>query len=75
MKKITLLILLFSILFGSETKQKNTSKNTKPKFKCEGKKYCKEMNSCEEAYFYLRQCGLSRLDRDKDGIPCEVICR
>ncbi|WP_083455615.1 excalibur calcium-binding domain-containing protein [Sphingopyxis sp. 113P3] len=32
------------------------------------------MNSCEEAYFYLNQCGLHRLDRDDDGIPCESIC-
>jgi len=25
--------------------------------------------------FYLKQCGVSKLDRDKDGVPCEVICR
>lgn len=43
--------------------------------KCEGKKYCKEMNSCKEAMFYFKQCGLSRLDRDKDGVSCEIICR
>ncbi|WP_394358055.1 excalibur calcium-binding domain-containing protein [Methylococcus mesophilus] len=23
----------------------------------------------------LEQCGLSRLDRDHDGVPCESICR
>jgi hypothetical protein len=40
-----------------------------------GKKYCKEMKSCAEAKFYLTQCGLTRLDRDKDGIPCETICK
>ncbi|MEC8542848.1 MAG: excalibur calcium-binding domain-containing protein [SAR324 cluster bacterium] len=22
---------------------------------------------------YLNQCGLSRLDGDKDGVPCEVL--
>ena len=33
------------------------------------------MKSCKEAIFYLNQCGVSRLDRDKDGIPCETICR
>jgi len=42
--------------------------------KCETKKYCKEMTSCKEAYFYLEKCGVYRLDRDKDGIPCEKIC-
>jgi hypothetical protein len=43
--------------------------------KCGSKKYCKEMSSCAEAKFYLTQCGLSRLDRDGDGIPCESLCR
>ena len=33
------------------------------------------MNSCKEAMFYFKQCGLSRLDRDNDGVSCEIICR
>lgn len=41
---------------------------------CGSKRYCKEMASCEEATFYLTQCGLSRLDRDHDGAPCERLC-
>jgi endonuclease YncB( thermonuclease family) len=41
---------------------------------CGSKRYCREMASCEEAKFYLTQCGLSRLDRDDDGIPCENLC-
>jgi endonuclease YncB( thermonuclease family) len=44
-------------------------------FQCDSKRYCREMTSCEEARFYLRSCGLSRLDGDKDGVPCESICR
>ena len=47
----------------------------KQEFKCEAKKTCKQMSSCKEAYFYLKECGLSKLDRDKDGIPCESICK
>ena len=43
-------------------------------FSCEGKSTCGEMNSCAEARFYLEQCGIGRLDRDKDGVPCESIC-
>lgn len=42
---------------------------------CGSKRYCKEMTSCEEATFYLNQCGLSRLDADHDGVPCESLCR
>ena len=37
--------------------------------------YCREMTSCDEAMFYLRECGLTRLDGDSDGVPCESICR
>ena len=39
------------------------------------KKTCSAMRSCQEAYFYLNSCGVSRLDGDKDGVPCESICR
>lgn len=42
--------------------------------KCGTKRYCKEMTSCNEAKFYLNQCGLTRLDGDGDGIPCEKLC-
>lgn len=42
---------------------------------CAGKRYCTEMGSCEEAKFYLRQCGLSKLDGDGDGVPCDALCR
>ena len=43
-------------------------------FSCGQKTYCREMASCEEARFYLEQCGLSRLDGDGDGVPCEQLC-
>jgi deoxyribonuclease-1 len=39
------------------------------------KRYCKHMTSCDEARFYLQQCGRSRLDGDGDGTPCEALCR
>jgi deoxyribonuclease-1 len=42
---------------------------------CGGKKTCGEMTSCEEAMFYLQQCGVKSLDRDGDGIPCASLCR
>jgi endonuclease YncB( thermonuclease family) len=44
-------------------------------FSCGAKQYCREMTSCAEARFYLNQCGLSRLDGDRDGVPCESLCR
>ena len=42
---------------------------------CGSKRYCREMTSCEEAKFYLRQCGRSSLDGNQDGVPCNSICR
>lgn len=44
-------------------------------FTCSGKKVCREMSSCEEAKFYLTQCGVRSLDGDGDGTPCEKLCR
>jgi hypothetical protein len=45
----------------------------KPLFRCEGKRSCEQMKSCEEAMFYLKNCpATTELDEDKDGIPCEV---
>ena len=59
----------------------NSKEDAKPapksddEFSCGSKTTCGQMSSCEEAKFYLNQCGLSRLDGDKDGTPCESLCR
>ncbi|QNJ32760.1 excalibur calcium-binding domain protein [Synechococcus sp. PROS-9-1] len=34
---------------------------------------CKTFSSCEEAVRSYKS-GNSRLDRDKDGVPCESLC-
>ena len=44
-------------------------------FQCGDKQYCKEMLSCAEAKFHLANCGLTKLDGDGDGTPCESLCR
>ena len=44
-------------------------------FSCSGKRYCREMTSCEEAKFYLNTCGVRSLDGNHDGVPCETLCR
>ena len=44
-------------------------------FSCGGKRRCGEMTSCDEAKFYLTQCGVGSLDGNKDGVPCEKICQ
>lgn len=44
-------------------------------FSCSTRKTCGAMATCEEARYHLEQCGNGRLDRDKDGVPCESLCR
>lgn len=43
-------------------------------YSCGSKGSCREMTSCDEARFYLRECYLLRLDDDNDGTPCELLC-
>ena len=57
-----------------------TPKSPQPKqlapedFACGTKRFCGQMGSCAEACFHLQQCGLTRLDGNRDGIPCSKIC-
>lgn len=41
---------------------------------CGKKRHCSQMVSCDEANFYLTQCGLKSLDANGDGVPCESLC-
>ena len=43
-------------------------------WRCGAKRYCSQMTSCAEARHYLTQCGVSSLDGDGDGVPCESLC-
>ena len=66
--------------FRHKERPREVTQDVKPKaaangkFSCDGKRFCREMRSCDEARFYLNKCGESRLDRDNDGIPCESLC-
>lgn len=40
-------------------------------FECDGRQYCKQMTSIEEAYFFNRNCPNTDLDSDYDGELCE----
>jgi hypothetical protein len=44
-------------------------------FACGSKTRCTQMRSCDEARFYLTQCGVLSLDKNGDGVPCEALCR
>ena len=48
-------------------------RHSEPDSVCGNKRYCRDMVSCEEAKMYL-DCGITDLDGDGDGSPCEAIC-
>jgi len=41
------------------------------RFVCDGRSYCNQMKSCEEAKYFLEHCPNVKMDGNNDGIPCE----
>ena len=39
--------------------------------RCDGRTYCSQMRSCEEATYFLQHCPGVKMDGDHDGVPCE----
>lgn len=44
---------------------------TSATFQCDGRRYCSEMRSLEEARFFIQSCPNTQMDGDHDGEPCE----
>ncbi|RQO59845.1 DNA-binding protein [Paucibacter sp. KBW04] len=40
-------------------------------FDCDGRSYCSQMRSCDEAKYFLQFCPGVNLDGNKNGLPCE----
>lgn len=47
------------------------NQSTAPAYRCDGRIYCSQMTSCDEAKFFLRNCPGTKMDGDGNGIPCE----
>jgi hypothetical protein len=45
--------------------------NDETRFHCDGRIYCSQMTSCEEATYFLRNCPGVKMDGEGDGVPCE----
>ena len=58
---------------NGETIQNNQEPNVsaKSKFQCDGRQYCRQMSSRDEAEYFIRNCQSTKMDGDHDGIPCE----
>lgn len=42
-----------------------------PGYRCDGRVYCSQMHSCEEATWFLQHCPGVKMDGEGDGVPCE----
>jgi hypothetical protein len=40
-------------------------------YQCDGRTHCSQMRSCAEATYFLQHCPNTKMDGDRDGIPCE----
>jgi cold shock CspA family protein len=49
----------------------DTPRASQGTFRCDGRTYCSQMSSCEEATYFLRNCPGVKMDGDNDGVPCE----
>jgi hypothetical protein len=47
------------------------SDESSSQFSCDGREYCSQMTSCEEAEYFLRNCPGAKMDGNNDGVPCE----
>lgn len=47
------------------------STSPQPEFRCDERKHCGEMTSCDEARYFLDNCSGVLMDGDDDGDPCE----
>jgi len=41
------------------------------KYKCDGRQHCSQMSSCAEATYFIKHCPDTKMDGDRDGVPCE----
>ena len=41
------------------------------RFTCDGRIYCSQMTSCDEATYFLQNCPGTKMDGNNDGVPCE----
>lgn len=57
------------ILIGADRPPQGGS--SRQSSRCDGRIYCSQMTSCQEATFFLRNCPGTKMDGNNDGVPCE----
>jgi hypothetical protein len=59
------------IKFVTQPQAPSAAEPESARFSCDGRVYCSQMTSCEEATWFLRNCPGVKMDGDNDGDPCE----
>lgn len=49
----------------------DVSPSSRSTFACDGRVYCSQMKSCDEAKYFLEHCPNVKMDGNHDGVPCE----
>jgi hypothetical protein len=60
-----------NITSTSSENEKQTLSNNSHKYQCDGREHCSQMNSYEEAKYFIVNCPNTKMDGDNDGKPCE----
>jgi len=86
LKKLTLAILIVAVSWSYyaksggalnsssapfENNESTSSINIPNNFQCDGRQHCSQMNSYEEAKYFIENCPNTKMDEDHDGKPCE----
>jgi cold shock CspA family protein len=61
-------VMGYSAYDRQQTQPETSSHND---YRCDGRTRCSQMNSCDEAKFFLENCRGAQMDGDGDGVPCE----
>ena len=61
----------FSPELPTERPATRPERPTGKSYTCDGRTYCSQMTSCEEATWFLRNCPGTKMEGNNDGIPCE----
>ncbi|MGY3892584.1 cold shock domain-containing protein [Aeromonas enterica] len=57
--------------FSVESRAASTPQTPARSYGCDGREYCSQMTSCDEATWFLQHCPNMKMDGEGDGIPCE----
>ncbi|UCN00434.1 excalibur calcium-binding domain-containing protein [Sulfurimonas sp. SWIR-19] len=66
------MLILVNSLFSSDYQYEEERDTPEyENYQCDGREYCSQMTSCEEATYFINNCPNTKMDGDHDGVPCE----